>query len=184
MARSVCRQTIQRQEPSAVSFADFNGDGNLDMVVTTEENRLISVLLGNGDGTFQAHVDYAVAGSPFDFPAVAADFNRDGKLDLVVPGFPDVSLLLGNGDGTFQSYSLISSDAVEAIQAGDFNEDGKLDLVMPTSSNTLALLIGNGDGTFQPEVDFPVGNTPFCAAVADLNLDGHLDVVVLNIGSF
>ncbi len=91
----------------AVATGDFNGDGKLDVVVANASSNNVSVLLGNGDGTFQAPVDYPTGSQPSS--VAVGDFNGDGKLDLAVanqncPSFPcgagSVSILLGNGDGT------------------------------------------------------------------------------------
>ena len=90
----------------SVAVGDFSGDGKLDLAVANNngnQSGTVSVLLGNGDGTFQPHVDYPVGVGPYS--VAVGDFNRDGKLDLVVANYPSiftVSVLLGNGDGTFQ----------------------------------------------------------------------------------
>jgi hypothetical protein len=82
-----------------VAVGDFNGDGKADLAVANYSDHSVSVLLGNGDGTFQTHVDYATGSGP-DSVAVG-DFNGDGKADLAVTNDYAVSVLLGNGDGTF-----------------------------------------------------------------------------------
>jgi VCBS repeat protein len=105
-----------------VAVGDFNGDGKPDLAVTGENSSDVSILLGNGDGTFQAPVSYAAGTTPL-FVAVG-DFNGDGKPDLVVANLESnqVSILLGDGGGTFQSPA---SYAVEgqpvSIAIGDFN---------------------------------------------------------------
>jgi hypothetical protein len=121
--------------PYSVSVGDFNGDDQLDLVVASSaenedgKNSGVSVLLGNGNGTFQPAVDYG-AGS-FPFSVVVGDFNGDGKLNLAVAEGSTVSILLGNGDGTFQSATSHKAqfDAI-SIAAGDFNDHGKLDLAV------------------------------------------------------
>src|ERR1700746_61854 len=83
---------------------DFNGDGIPDIAVANLGSNSISILLGNGDGSFQPHVDYVVGNGPLSI--VAGDFNGDGKVDLAVAnsGSNSISVLLGNGDGTFQTH--------------------------------------------------------------------------------
>jgi hypothetical protein len=119
--------------PAAVAQADLNGDSKLDLVVANRGSNDVSVLLGNGDGTFQAPVNYDLPGaSPGGKQVVAADLNGDGQLDLVVSTNTGLSLLLGNGDGTFQApltYDLPGA-GITALAVGDFNGDGWLDLVV------------------------------------------------------
>lgn len=171
-----------------VAAADLNGDGKLDLAGTLSLENAISVRLGNGDGTFQAEVDYPTATGPGNL--VVRDFNGDGKLDIAVVCSGVVSLLLGNGDGTFQAHidSPVDSGLTTfGIDAGDFNGDGRLDLVVgyqDPSSNSVSVLLGNGDGTFQAPVDYGTGNEPGAVAVADLNHDGKLDIVAANFGVF
>jgi hypothetical protein len=165
---------------------NLNSDGKLDVVSGGACCSLggITILLGNGDGTFQSP-----ATIPGD-PAVAlalGDFNGDGRLDLAV-GFvssaeqqPDYILIfLGNGNGTFQSgisYSLPDQAQIGTIAVGDFNQDNRLDLGVATNDGTF-LMLGNGDGSFQsPQAVAAASNYP-AAATADLNGDGKLDLVV------
>ena len=167
-------------DPDAVAVGDFNGDGKLDLAVANEGSNNVSIILGNGDGTFQAAVDYGAESNP-DSVAVG-DFRGDGKLDLVVAndGSNNVSILLGNGDGTFQAavnYGVGS--APTSVAVGDFNGDGKLDLVVANElSNNVSILLGNGDGTFQAAVNYGAGMTLFWVAVGDFNGDGKLDLAV------
>jgi hypothetical protein len=173
--------------PTSVAAGDFNGDGKLDLV-TANFGQLgsgvspdnVSVLLGNGDGTFQAAVNYNTGSFP---KAVAVgDFNGDGKLDLVTANYSsnNISVLLGNGDGTFQAAVNYNTGSFpNAVAVGDFNGDGKLDLVTATSNN-ISVLLGNGDGTFQAAVDYSTGSGPTSVAAGDFNGDGKLDVVTAN----
>lgn len=116
---------------TSVVAADVNGDGNLDLIAAAPTTA--TVLLGNGDGTFQSGVAYPVGGSQ----AFVDDFNADGKLDLAVSdGSGNVYILLGNGDGTFQTPIPIESgySSIGELVTGDFNGDGKPDLAVETSA--------------------------------------------------
>ena len=145
---------------SSIISGDFTGDGHLDLAIANEDSNSVSVLLGNGDGTFASPVTYAVG----EFPdaMVAEDFTGDGHLDLAVAnsGADTVSVLLGNGDGTFapQVTYTVGVDP-DAIVAGDFGGDGHLDLAVVNNTTyggsvccdgTVSVLLGDGDGTFAP----------------------------------
>jgi hypothetical protein len=158
--------------------ADFNGDGNLDLVVIGLDPITqywgYSVLLGNGNGSFESPVFYPqnVNGGG---TTVVADFNHDGKLDLAVLDGQSVAILLGNGDGTFAAPAQYFDGGGGFLVAADFNGDGKLDLAI--GGPPTALLFGNGDGTFLPAV-FPTNLNNFTPQfTADLNRDGKPDLL-------
>src|SRR6266478_4324528 len=165
--------------PSGIAVGDFNGDGKADLAVVNFGDWNVYVLLGNGDGTFQAARSvYFASGGGFPWSIAKGDFNGDGKLDLVVSNYGDnsLSVLLGNGDGTFQAplTATVGTNPAQ-VTVGDFNGDGKLDLAVANlNDNTLSVLLGNGDGTFQTPQTFasPGMTHPYFVAVSDFNRDG------------
>jgi hypothetical protein len=164
---------------------DFNHDGKLDLAVATDSgtgvNGTVSVLLGNGDGTFQQQVPYTVG---FTCNGItAADLNGDGNIDLAVAcAFNNtVAILLGNGDGSFQQQvSYATGTGPWGLLTADLNGDGIPDLAVSTVTGVLSVLRGNGDGTFQTHMDYAVGKPSLSVAVGDFNGDGMPDLVVSN----
>src|SRR5580704_12453411 len=173
--------------PFTLIAADLRSNGQIDLVTVNMPNGIdqpgtLSVLLGNGDGTFQAHVNYSVG----DFPTgvVAGDFNNDGKIDLAIANKSDntVSILYGNGDGSFQRQVTVDvGSEPSAIGTGDFNGDGKTDLIAScVGSGVVSVLLNNGAGAFT-RVDTSTGLfTPDTSLVVSGNFtnDGHLDAVI------
>jgi hypothetical protein len=171
--------------PNGIVAGNFNNDGRLDLAVANRQDNTVSVLLGNGDGSFAPQITYAVGSLPFAM--LAGDFNGDGRIDLAALNRQDnsVSVLLGNGDGTFQpqvvTYDVGSSP--ECLAAGDFNHDGHLDLALGNQvGSTLSVLLGNGDGSFQRPSAYAVGPTQAGIVVSDFNGDGRPDLAVANEG--
>ena len=149
--------------PSSLSLVagDFTGNGFIDLAVASEDlfnGASISVLLGNGNGTFQLPNEYLLSFDPEPVSIVTGDFTDDGHLDLAVTSEDffnfnggSISLLLGNGDGTFQPQVINAVGfAPSSLVAGDFNGDGYGDPLLVTlrDRSHVSMLLGNGDGTF------------------------------------
>ncbi len=166
-----------------ISLADVNGDGNLDVVVTSSSSNLL-VFLGKGDGTFQNAI-FGPYNSYNTLPAIG-DFNQDGKMDIAVGlyGYPSggVALFEGNGDGTFQSpiYSNTAFNFSGYLVAGDFNGDGKTDLLANSccGGSSGYIMTGNGDGTFSLPLAYEIigTNDSQLPIMGDFNSDGVIDI--------
>jgi len=174
-----------RNKPVFVVVGDFNGDGIPDLAACGENplgGSVYSILLGNGDGTFQRAHTYSDGGA---YGIAVADLNRDGKLDLVMDGPGPVVVALGNGDGTFQkSVSYPAAMSSYGLAVGDFNGDGKDDVVITDQyQQGVDVLLGNGDGTLgAPIFSGPLGSFPSGVIVADFNRDHKLDIATSNVG--
>lgn len=133
--------------PQAIIAGDFNGDGKLDLAITDGVSNTVTILLGNGDGTFTPAAGSPIAVGNAPNAIVAADFLNNGKLDLAVTNFNDntITILLGNGDGTFTASSnspIAVGNGPYSIAVADFNGDGKLDLaVANVNDNTVSILL-------------------------------------------
>jgi hypothetical protein len=202
LANAVVYET-EANSATSVALADLNGDGYPDIVVAAVYSG-ISVLMGNGDGTFQAPVLYPTSLNASAAVSLAiGDVNGDGRLDLVVvSGYissPDsgasVNVILGNGDGTFQAPNEFFSSAgngANSVLIKDVNGDGHPDLILADgcqspncslgSNGGVSVLLGNGDGTFQAEVIYDSGGVQAQSiALVDMNGDGYPDLIVANL---
>jgi uncharacterized protein (DUF2141 family) len=172
------------REPVSIASGDFNGDGHADLVVANTESDDVSVLLGDGHGAFQSHVDLATGANPVS--VAVGDFNGDGHLDIVTAnagtagGLGSVSVLLGNGAGGFAIHvDFVAGISPSSIALADFNGDGRLDVVVANSgSNDVLVMLGDGAGGFASTTHYPAGRTPKAVVVGDLDEDGNLDIAV------
>jgi hypothetical protein len=176
--------------PISIAVADVNGDGNPDLFTANTSNSTVGVLLGNGNGTFQAATNYNTGSNSSPYSIAVADVNGDGKLDLLTAnnGNDTAGVLVGNGNGTFQpiaTYSTGDNSFPYNIAVADVNGDGKLDLLTANNgNNTAGVLQGNGNGTFQVATNYGTrGNNPIGIAAADVNRDGQLDLLTTNRNS-
>ena len=169
--------------PTAIATGEFNinNNANLDLAVTNSSDSTVSILLGNGDGTFGTQTTFATGKGPAG--VATADFNVDNKPDLAVTNQTDgtVSILLGNGDGTFLPQTTFTTGAGPAgIIAANFTGTTTALAIADESANNVDILLGNGDGTFTAPISLPAGNSPIAVAGADLNGDGSIDLVAAN----
>jgi hypothetical protein len=166
----------------AIASDYIDGDNNLDVVTGNTIDHTVTVLMGNGDGSFQPKVNYSGCVTGNAMKILLADFNRDGNIDIAL-GCSDntnggLVILLGNGGGKFQSPVSYPSGDVAGLAMGDFNGDGVLDIVVTDhKQKDVTIFIGNGDGTFKAGA---IAESTQTAAndvvVADFDGDGNDDL--------
>ena len=190
-------QTYSSGEPARRAVtADLNNDGILDIVLEPLRGEKFIVLIANGDGSFQAPVTHTLpVMTQSSVPITAADFNNDGKVDLLIEnaGTNQMWLYLGNGDGTFKA-PLTKTVTLPAgfhfggqpIAVADFNRDGKVDIVVEANTDAqggLFVMAGDGAGNFgtpklilQPPAGSGIGSN---LVVGDFNADAKADIATL-----
>jgi hypothetical protein len=180
--------------PTWISTGFFNTKADtsntiVDLAVANQTAGTVSILHGNGDGTFTVEPSLTLPSGAGPTAIAVGDFNDDGFADLAVvnKNANTVSIFLGNGDETFQTpTTLVTGNAPTSIVAQAFNPNapGIIDLAVTNSTdNTLQIFLGNGKGTFTNGVTYNTGVTPVFVASADMNLDGNLDLVVADSGA-
>ena len=175
---------------TGVAMADFNEDGEMDLVFANEVDQFntafsgnVTMVFGNADGSFQG--PQTVASSlAYPYAVKTADLNGDDHADLVYTliGTPGaVVVQLGNGDGSFGAAETIDfATPASDIAVADIDGDGKLDLVATQPNGSLSVLRGDGFGSFEAAVHVPVAPNPFSIATGDLNGDGKIDLITTN----
>jgi len=178
------------RHPEALTTGDFNEDGLLDVATVNSGSDDVTMLFGNGNGTFRSPISFGVGRSPMFL--TSGDLNRDGFLDLVIAetGSDGVIVLLGRGDGFFQDPAFYpSGKGPTFVNVGDLDRDGDLDIVVANSGRFghyppygLSVLTNNGQGIFETGLPFEEqdqqGLFPTSVSIADLSGDGFADLTV------
>jgi len=171
------------KNPTTIAAGDFNHDTFTDLVTTNISSNSLSILLGNGDGTFKDQVQLHVCQEPRSL--VMGEFNEDGHADvaLACSGGDEIAFLFGRGDGKFEEgphYPVHRTPV--GLASDDVNGDHHADLVVALRNDKVKVFLGNGAGEFRHGVQYEHGDTPTSVALSDLNGDGKLDLVVTNGG--
>ncbi|MFH1319988.1 MAG: T9SS type A sorting domain-containing protein [Bacteroidota bacterium] len=169
------------------SFAsyDFNGDGNLDMAITSSGSNKVSISLGDGAGNFGTAIYYGTGSAPYS--VAIADFNGDTFADMVVANMNSnsASVFLGDSIGDFGSGTGFSTGTKpSSVVCADFNSDGNADFAVANYYDAnVSLFLGNGAGGFAPRTNFGIGSYPLTIVCKDFNNDGNADIASANWGS-
>jgi len=169
--------------PQQVAFADFDGNGTVDLLTANQGTHTLSLLRGRGDGTFRKAVSIP-AGMVHPLAIATADLNGDGHADAVlVNGLrpSHVVVLLGNGAGGFRRSTFRGGHRSQWVITADMNGDGIPDVATANAGGGVSVMLGTGNGRLHRSVDHSTKST-MCSALtaADLNEDGHLDLVTTN----
>ncbi len=162
------------------TIARFSGGTNFDIAVANTQYDDVTMLLGNGDGTFTLGKSFTVSTSGL----LSGDFNGDGKIDLAVQTPSGFTVLLDKGGATFNALPTQAGQLGAAIRLSDFNGDGKVDVIEfsgPTKYSGAAVLLGNGDGSFGAPIFLACQAT--MGVVGDFNGDKKPDVAVYQPGN-
>lgn len=171
-------------------IGDFNNDEQLDIGFTMQKISNVGIFFGYGNGTFSRQMDSLSGASSIPASMSSGDFNKDGRVDIIVSNFGtnDVGIFLGYGNRQFsplRTFSTGNDSMPISVVAADFSNDGCLDVAVANyGTNSLGILLGFGNGSFSSQKIYSTGNNsnPFSIATADFNRDGKLDIVVANTG--
>lgn len=170
-------------DPRSVVAADLNGDGRADIATANLGDSSVSVLYGNGDGTFAPQVIYSMAVGSAPTAIAVGDENLDGRLDIFVarPNSSEISVFEQQQNGQFaltQSYSVGWSPA--SIALADVNGDGTVDMVTANYGGSLSVLYGKTGGGFEAATSYNLTHRPTVVKIADFNMDGFLDLASIS----
>ncbi len=171
------------KNPTTVTTGDFNHDTFTDLVTTNISSNTLSILLGNGDGSFHEQTQIKVCLEPRTL--AMADFNHDTHADIVLAcsGGDEIAFLMGRGNGKFEEgphYPVHRTPV--ALATGDINGDGHADVVVALRNDKIKVFLGTGTSEFLHGAQYQYGDTPTSVALTDLNGDGKTDMVVTNGG--
>ncbi|MFY9552511.1 MAG: VCBS repeat-containing protein, partial [Thermoanaerobaculia bacterium] len=174
--------------PVEVLAADLDGDGAIDLAIPNHETSYVTLLRGDGKGSFRAfpHSPLTVHSKPHLHTLDACDADGDGWLDLIVDDWGEnrLTLVRADGKGGFRGPGTpidVGRKPYRNLVAKDLDGDGRCDLVTPSyDAGVVTILIGDGRGGFRAGPPIPAGPAPFTVAIADVNRDGKLDLVLEN----
>ena len=167
---------------------DFDEDGHLDVVTgvdNTVDTQGLSLLIGNGDGTFEAYSEIPLSANPTVYSLIATDIDNDSHLDLAFSDDNGSYVIYGNGDGNFTAKTTFSTTGSTTLYFEDVNNDGYEDRITSINASYTLVALGNSDGTFQAEVTTNLQtdtNEPQSIAVGTLDAGGAVDIVAASNG--